>query len=76
MYVSEQVTEKKTLKCQHCGRIWNYGGKRQYYANCNNCGYHVHILKNTVPHSGQKVSSHGLNVVSKSTQTQEPEIDL
>ena len=28
-------------KCQHCGKVWEYGGCQEYYATCPNCRYKV-----------------------------------
>jgi len=33
------------LKCQHCGHVWNYSGKKKFYATCPECLVHVNIKK-------------------------------
>jgi hypothetical protein len=78
MFVGMTEKKKIQLKCQHCGWIWGYGGKREFFTNCTSCGYHVNIAKNMIPHSGQKIGVHGLSMVSESTPSapmKEPMID-
>jgi len=36
------------LKCPRCGWIWDYKGKKQYYATCPNCFRKVNIAKRKV----------------------------
>jgi DNA-directed RNA polymerase subunit RPC12/RpoP len=36
------------LRCPHCGYIWDYRGKKMYYATCPNCLRKVNIQKNRV----------------------------
>jgi uncharacterized OB-fold protein len=33
------------LKCPKCGYVWDYKGKKQYYATCPNCFRKVNIAK-------------------------------
>jgi len=32
------------LKCPSCGHVWDYKGKRKYYANCPNCHRRIAVL--------------------------------
>jgi len=36
------------LRCPHCGYVWEYKGKKMYYATCPNCLRKVNIQKNRV----------------------------
>lgn len=36
------------LKCQRCGKIWNYTGKNPYVASCTYCRTSVSINKNKI----------------------------
>ena len=33
------------LRCNKCGHVWNYKGKRKYYVTCPNCYHKVNINK-------------------------------
>jgi endogenous inhibitor of DNA gyrase (YacG/DUF329 family) len=33
------------LKCPKCGYVWDYKGRKQYYATCSNCFRKVNISK-------------------------------
>jgi len=36
------------LRCPYCGYVWEYKGKKMYYATCPNCLRKVNIQKNRV----------------------------
>jgi predicted RNA-binding Zn-ribbon protein involved in translation (DUF1610 family) len=36
------------LKCPKCGYVWDYKGRKQYYATCPNCFRKVNIARNRV----------------------------
>lgn len=36
------------LKCNKCGRIWDYKGKSKHYATCYDCRNLVNIEKNAI----------------------------
>ncbi|NHW89097.1 MAG: hypothetical protein HA490_05590 [Archaeoglobales archaeon] len=45
MFVCMFVGDLVRLKCPSCGHVWDYKGKRKYYANCPDCHRSVHIAK-------------------------------
>jgi len=36
------------LKCKKCGWVWDYGGRKEYYATCPNCRRAVNIKKERI----------------------------
>jgi len=36
------------LRCPHCGHVWEYGGRRQYYATCPRCTWKVSLRRHAV----------------------------
>ena len=31
------------IKCHHCGYVWDYKGKKKFYAQCTQCRYQVRL---------------------------------
>jgi hypothetical protein len=32
-----------SVRCHHCGKIWNYTGARKFYATCPDCRHNVRL---------------------------------
>ena len=41
-------SEMVKLKCKKCGWVWDYGGRKEYYATCPNCRRAVNIKKERI----------------------------
>ena len=36
------------IKCHNCEHLWDYTGKKKFYATCPSCRFNVNIINNTV----------------------------